>query len=149
MKQSKGKCMALLLAMLMIISFGSSSAYAVTSTGPADFKDVAKTDWYYDYVMALAGRGIVKGYGDTGACRPMDPVTREHAAKMVSLAADLDLPVHRPDFPDVDAQGEFSPYIAALLAKGAVQAFADGSFRPRDRIHAGRCGPDDSKGLWA
>ena len=54
MNQGKGRCLAVLLAMLMMISLVASSAHAVTSTKPADFKDVAKTKWYYDYVMSLA-----------------------------------------------------------------------------------------------
>ena len=134
MNQGKGRCLAVLLAMLMMISLVASSAHAVTSTKPADFKDVAKTKWYYDYVMSLADTGIVKGYGDTGEFRPMAPVTREQAAKMVSLAAQLDIYGQKADFSDVDAQGESSPYIAALVNKGAVQGFSDGSFRPQDKV---------------
>lgn len=48
------------------------------------FKDINKSDWYYDYVMPLAELGIVSGFD--GEFRPNDTITREEAAVMVSTA---------------------------------------------------------------
>lgn len=134
MKKVKGKYGAILLAVLMMISFVAGNAYAATVSKATDFKDVAKDAWYYDYVACLADRDVVQGYGDTGEYQPMNLATREHAAKMIALAAGLDYSGKKADFPDVDPLGEFSPYIAALVEKGAIQGFPDGSFRPQDTI---------------
>lgn len=48
------------------------------------FKDINKSDWYYEYVMPLAELGIVSGFD--GEFRPNDTITREEAAVMVATA---------------------------------------------------------------
>lgn len=137
MKECKGKWLTFFLAMIMILSVVVFPLRATAQDKVAEFKDVSASAWYYDYVRCLAERGVVKGYGDTGKFRPMNQVTREHAAKMVALAAELHHKGKKADFPDVDGQGEYSPYIAALVDKGAVIGFPDGSFRPPDPIRRG------------
>lgn len=137
MNTSKKKLLAILMVMLLAMSVVAGNVYAAASSKAADFKDVPKTAWYYDYVMCLADRGVVQGYGDTGEFRPKNPVIREHAAKMVVLAAELNYEGKKTDFPDVDAEGEFSPYIAALEEKKAIEGFPDGSFKPQDEIKRG------------
>ena len=126
--------MTILMVTLLVISLMAGNVYAAASSKAADFKDVPKTAWYYDYVMCLTDRGVVQGYGDTGEFRPTNPVVREHAAKMVVLAAELNYEGKKADFPDVDKDGEMSPYIAALVEKGAVQGFVDGGFKPQGKI---------------
>ena len=134
MNTSKKKLLAIFMVTLLVISFMAGNVYAAASSKAADFKDVPKTAWYYDYVMCLTDRGVVQGYGDTGEFRPTNPVVREHAAKMVVLAAELNYEGKKADFPDVDKDGEMSPYIAALVEKGAVQGFVDGGFKPQGKI---------------
>lgn len=134
MDKGKRKVLAFLMAILMAIFFAAGPVYAVAPPKSADFNDLSKTAWYYDYVMCLADRGVVQGYGNTGEFRPTNLVTREHAAKMIALAAELNYADKKADFPDVDAEGEFSPYIAALVEKGEIQGFPDGSFKPQDKI---------------
>lgn len=40
------------------------------------FKDVSKTDWYWEYVQILAQNGITTG--DKGYFKPNQPITRQH-----------------------------------------------------------------------
>ncbi|WP_420802159.1 S-layer homology domain-containing protein [Solibacillus daqui] len=42
----------------------------------ADFNDVSKTHYAYNYIKILASNGISIGY--KGNFKPNDPVTREH-----------------------------------------------------------------------
>lgn len=50
------------------------------------FSDVAKGDWYYDYVTRLAAEGVVAGFPDGSFC-PDEQVTYGQALKLVLLSA--------------------------------------------------------------
>lgn len=141
-KKSIFKFLSLLMAVLIVMGPVGNMAYSAetmptTGSEGQRFKDVPRTEWYYDYVMCLANRGVVHGYGDTDEYRPYNLATREHAAKMVARAAGLDFQNKKADFPDVDPDSEMSPYIAALVDSGAVRGFLDGSFRPKDFLKRG------------
>ncbi|HZK23967.1 MAG TPA: S-layer homology domain-containing protein [Oscillospiraceae bacterium] len=134
MKKKNGQLAALLLAIVMILSFSATPLFAA---GDQTFKDVPESAWYHGYVMMLYEKGIVKGYGETGEFRPGNKLTREQASKMVALAAGLAHEGLKANFPDVDKEGWASPYIAALKDKGAIQGFPDGTFRPLANIQRG------------
>lgn len=136
MKPIRVKGIAYLLAIVMAISFVSLPVFTEVQALLEDFRDVPKTAWYYDYVMFLAGRSIVSGYGNSGEFRPQNPVIREHSAKMVARGAGLDYEGKQASFPDVEA-GEMSSYIAALVESGAVGGYPDGTFRPTLPIKRG------------
>ena len=80
--------MALILAILAALVFVGAPARADVGYSIPDSRDVPKSAWYYDYVMTLAEEEIVKGYGTSGEIRPFNQVIREHAAKMIVLAAE-------------------------------------------------------------
>ena len=95
MKKRNGQLAALLLAIVMILSFSVTPIFAA---GDQTFKDVPESAWYHGYVEMLYGKGIVKGYGDTGEFRPNNTLIREHAAKMIALAAGLAYQGKKADF---------------------------------------------------
>ena len=97
------------------------------------FTDVASSHWALTYIKNLYNKTIIKGYPN-GTFKPGNPLLREHAAKMIALGAKLDYQGKKANFPDVDSKGEMSPYIAALVEKGAIRGFPDGTFRPRQNI---------------
>ena len=134
MKRMQSRILAFILAAVMALSFMAAPLFA---TGEEAFEDVPKSAWYHGYVMMLYEKGIVKGYGSTGEYRPDNKLSREHAAKMITLAAGLPYKGKKADFPDVDKEGEMSAYIAALVDKGAVQGFPGGKFKPLDNIQRG------------
>lgn len=55
---------------------------------PVTFTDVSAADWYYREVQTAYQYGIVQGYSD-GTFRPMERITREQAAVMLSRAMAL------------------------------------------------------------
>jgi hypothetical protein len=59
-----------------------------TGIGKDTFKDVEKTDWYYDAVSIASEYGIINGYGE-GKFGPADEITREQAAAMITRAAKI------------------------------------------------------------
>ncbi|HZJ91109.1 MAG TPA: S-layer homology domain-containing protein [Oscillospiraceae bacterium] len=101
------------------------------------FSDVKESDWACAYIMNLYEKGIIKGYPD-GTFRPNHEISRQHAAKMITLGAGLKYQGKKADFPDVDPNGEMSPYIAALVEKGAIRGYPDGTFRPTQSITRGQ-----------
>lgn len=94
------------------------------------FKDVHKDTHYYDAVLNLSERGIVRGFPD-GTFKPMAHVTRGQAAKMISLIVGLDTAqVKNPMFNDVAISSEYYGPIAALVEAGVVTGYEDKTFRP-------------------
>ncbi len=53
-----------------------------------EFKDVLKTDWFFDYIETAYAYGIVKGESDT-EFNPNGTITREEAVVMLARAAKL------------------------------------------------------------
>lgn len=134
MKRSLPKLAALWLAIFLVFSLTAAPIFAA---GAQDFSDVPQDAWYHAYVRMLHERSIVRGFGDSGEFRPDSKLTREQAAKMIVLAAGLAYRGKKADFPDVDKEGEMSPYIAVLVEKEAARGFPDGTFRPKDKITRG------------
>lgn len=100
----------------------------------ANFSDVAPTDYFYNDVMTLAERGIVKGFPD-GSFRPNDSVTRGQAAKMIAGVLGLDTEnVANPGFKDVSTTDEYYGAIAALANAGVIQGYPDDTFKPAQPI---------------
>ena len=135
--RGKGRWLALVMVIVMAMALVMIPKALVAKSDADGFKDLAKDAWYYDYVMILAERGIVKGYADSGEFRPDNPVIRKHAAKMVVFAAALPLAEKIVDLPDVEPEDDMLPFITALVEKEAAQTLADGSFRPLDKLTRG------------
>lgn len=112
---------------------GLVDASALLAYLDVSFPDVIKASWYHGYVINLARQGIVNGYS-TGTFRPSYGVRRDHASKMIAVAAGLNYKGKRADFPDVAKTDEMSPYIAALAEEGAIRGYPDGTFRPKKQI---------------
>ena len=97
------------------------------------FSDVTVGDDFYESVMNLTKREIIRGYpNDT--FKPYNSVTRGQAAKILALTLDLDTEnVENPGFTDVDETDEYYGPIAALAKAGIINGYIDGdekTFRP-------------------
>lgn len=66
------------MAKILIKAFGLEDSVAERIT----FKDVKKSDWYYEYVQKLAYYGITTG--SNGYFKPNEPLTRQHFAVFLS-----------------------------------------------------------------
>ncbi|MDR1131180.1 MAG: S-layer homology domain-containing protein [Oscillospiraceae bacterium] len=91
------------------------------------YTDVDASGWYASAVNTLAALGVLGGRD--GDFHPDRPLTRAEFVAMLShfeaLAAYTDLV-----FPDVPLTHWAYPYIASAVAKGWLNGFEDGSFRP-------------------
>jgi hypothetical protein len=109
------------------------------SPAQATFADVDSLSPWYPYVEPLAEAGIVSGYVCGGPGEPCDAqsrpyfrpyanVTRGQAAKLVALAAELDLssPPLQWSFEDVLPTSPFYAPIEALAATGAAGGYVCG-----------------------
>ena len=89
---------------------------------------------FYEAVTSLASRGIIKGYED-GTFKPNQVISREHAAKIMALALDLDVKnVTDPEFKDVNEENPYYIYIAALVKEGVIKGFEDKTFKPKETL---------------
>jgi hypothetical protein len=98
------------------------------------FSDVNEGDYFYEGVMSLATRKAISGYGD-GTFRPNEIIRRDHAAKIIALALELDIEnVENPGFKDVDVNHKYYGHIAALVNKGVINGYENKTFKPNSKI---------------
>lgn len=122
-----------LVAMLAILfsTFVSSPASAATPR----FDDVPRKHQFHADISWLAGNGITTGYSD-GNFRPREAVSREaFAAFLYRLAGKprIAFPTKSP-FKDVKTSDQFYQEIVWLSQQGITTGWADGTFRPKDKI---------------
>lgn len=119
----------------------TSTATTTTTTKPAPvvivktFKDVKKTDWFYNNIDKLRKNGIISGYKN-GNFGPGDPVTRGQMMKITCNAAGLNTASFNRTlaFSDVKDDSPFLRCIHAASQKGWVSGYADGKFGVDDKV---------------
>lgn len=105
------------------------------------FTDVIRDEWYFNYVETVAMNGIAIGYLDTNGdlnnlFGPNDPVTREQAAKMIVLGAELSINTGcGAAFSDVQPEKWSYDYISTLYANSIIDGYGDGTFGPASNIN--------------
>ncbi|WP_394188575.1 S-layer homology domain-containing protein [Paenisporosarcina quisquiliarum] len=110
-----------------------TKAEAVSTPSFTDVKNIP-SHHFYDGVMNLASRDVIKGYED-GTFRPGQNISREHAAKIMALALGLDTEnVVDPGFKDVDVNHKYYKYIAALVEAEVIKGYEDQTFRPTGNV---------------
>lgn len=122
----------MILAILLV--FGCTS-FPVAAWG-ATFADLAPSDWGYKEVLSLADQKIISGYPD-GSFRPDAQITRAEFCKLIAKTVPRGLdPKYpaKPTFPDVNQNHWAYGYVEAVAARGWVNGFPDGNFRPEQSI---------------
>ena len=102
------------------------------------FSDVQPTDYFYVPVQYLYCRGVISGYAD-GTFRPSNDTTRGQLSKIVVLA--YGLPAYSPLSPtffDVATDNPFYQYIETAYHNGIISGYADGTFRPGNKVTRGQ-----------
>jgi hypothetical protein len=110
------------------------------------FNDVAKTDWYYEYVQIAFQYGIIQGKNDT-TFAPNDLITRQEMAVMISRTmkavgkAEILLPLQAKEmlntYKDHNQVAEWAEQDIAFAVKNKIIQGKDGNLlAPRD--HATR-----------
>ncbi|MCM3389137.1 S-layer homology domain-containing protein [Ureibacillus chungkukjangi] len=118
-----------------------ASGVAVVAPQTADaselkFTDVKAGDYYYEAVMNLAERGIVKGYNGTGTYGPENNITRGQVAVILANALGLETDeVTDPGFKDVPKSHDYYGAIAALANAGHISGYEDDTYKPNEKIN--------------
>ena len=125
------------IAAAVVASGVALVAPQATEAAALKFKDVKVGDYYYDAVMELAERGIVKGYNDgSGTYGPGNNITRGQVAVILANALDLDTEnVTDPGFKDVPKTHDYYGAIAALANAGHISGYEDGTYKPGEKIN--------------
>jgi hypothetical protein len=100
------------------------------------FKDVSSTSPHRDAIFALADAGVTQGCTIDAYC-PKGELTRAQAASFVMRALELQ-PVAGSNFTDVTSAYVHAPAINALAQRGLLVGYADGTFRPNQRMTRGQ-----------
>jgi LPXTG-site transpeptidase (sortase) family protein len=131
------KKLALYLLGISLFSLGEG----VTAT---QFSDVADTAWYAPAFTSLESQGIIQGLPD-GSGKPDAYLTRAEALKTIirsreKFATEIvwfssNLP-EIPLFPDTDQFAWYAPYLEVGFLEGIMIGYADGTFRPGNKLTA-------------
>ena len=113
-------------------------------TGKASFKDVAKTDRYYDTVSIAKDNGIIDGY-ENGTFKPDERITREQAMAIIArameitgLKVELDAEETQKLLATFKDSGKspncLKTYIAKCIKAGIVSGRNNNMLAPKDKI---------------
>jgi hypothetical protein len=126
------KVLSFILILTLVLS-SFSVVFAVENEAPADVKGTT----YEAAVAALMAKGIVAGYPD-GSFRPESKISRAEACLIVVKSmnpteAELSAAVNS-GFPDLYGYDWAAKYINYAVAKGVVNGYPDGTFRPAEDV---------------
>jgi len=81
------------------------------STAEISFPDVAKSDWFFDYIVLGVEEGIIEGYSD-GSFLPGNNINVAESLKIIFLTFDAEIgnPPTRDPYPDVSTEFWYSTY---------------------------------------
>lgn len=107
--------------------FENENINVPSDIGDVNFDDLDGVEWAREAIGALAGRGIVGGYGDN-KFMPDNAVSREEFAKMLAVVCGITDVESGVDFEDVRPDDWFYPYVAACNQAGIINGVADNRF---------------------
>ncbi|RUL49823.1 S-layer homology domain-containing protein, partial [Lysinibacillus antri] len=110
-----------------------ASAVVVVAPNAVDastkFPDLKGSEYYYDSVINLTERGIIKGFPD-GTFGPTKLITRGQAAQIIAGSLGLDTKnVNNPKFTDVSTTNWAYGAIAALTEAKIVSGYPDRTYQ--------------------
>jgi len=107
------------------------SEKVIAEERPTEFTDIAKTDWYYNYVTYLEKYDVTDIF--TGNFLPNKEITRAEFVALVSRAGAFDpakVQNVTKSFSDVTSNTPYSKEILAAAENGIINGYADGTFAP-------------------
>ena len=111
-----------------------AEAFDKESDATIDYVDVNPNDWFYSYVRALSGCGIIDGLGNGIFGTGMN-MNRESFAVLIYRLMEFDETAKNVNFADAEEIAEWAVTAVGVLAdKGILEGFDDGSFRPQDLL---------------
>ena len=105
----------------------------VSNLKVADFKDVAKSAWYYNAVKWAVANKITSGYGE-GTFQPNVTCNRAMIATFLmrysKLAGTYTAPTTSARFKDVPANAWYKEAVDWAVASGVTSGYGEGTFQP-------------------
>ena len=117
---------------LLLVSMDMSENYRYDCYPDVDPVNPA-VEWYANPVCYMHLRGVLEDYSRDGKFRPNDPVTRAEFATLASHFDSLVL-IDTNDFSDVSNSHWAVKYINSAAAKGWINGYPNGTFRPENNI---------------
>ena len=106
--------------------------YIDKTTTVKTFTDVKPGSWYYKTVIQASTLGLINGYGN-GKFGPSDTLTRSQWAQILynrfgNGSKDT------PNYSDVKTTAWYAPAVGWSQARGIVEGYSDGTFKPDQKI---------------
>ncbi|ANF98662.1 hypothetical protein AR543_06090 [Paenibacillus bovis] len=109
----------------------TNSTYAVI-WHPVTFDDVNQS-WAVDAVNNMGSRMVIEGFQD-GSFKPRQDITRAEFAAIIVKGLGLKEDTSSRTFSDVKPSDWFSGAVQTAASYGLIQGYADGTFKPQDKI---------------
>jgi rare lipoprotein A (peptidoglycan hydrolase) len=102
----------------------------------ANFADVDVTHPHFLAITSLQSQKVIKGYSyqNMDFFKPLKPVLRAEAMKMLVLGSDIEITTEGGFFSDVPNDQWFAPFVNTAAKKNIVSGFADGNFHPAAQV---------------
>ena len=127
----KKRVISLLLVLCMLLTMLPMAALAdqIEQTNP--FRDVKKSDWFYDSVMYVYANGLFAGVSDT-EFDPSGTMTRGMFVTVLGRLAGVDTAKYKgvSEFTDVNPDAFYAPYVAWAYRHGITDGMGNGMFDP-------------------
>ncbi|WP_458120115.1 S-layer homology domain-containing protein [Paenibacillus sp. Z6-24] len=114
-----------------VINSLTNSTYAVV-WHPITFSDVTQP-WAVNAVNNMGSRMVVEGFED-GSFKPQQDITRAQFAAIIVKGLGLKNDAGGKTFSDVKSSDWFSGAVQTAASYGLIQGYADGTFKPQDKI---------------
>ncbi len=114
-----------------------SVAFDISGKSENAFDDVLPDSWYFDYVGALASKGIVHGYGR--GFRPDDTLSRQDCAVILCrvMGYNEETKIEACGFSDSAAIADYAKSAVAILSSKGIMNGDGDAFRPTHTITRG------------
>lgn len=109
------------------------------------FKDVPKSNDFYQHIETLAAKGIIGGYPD-GTFKGGNSLTRAQMAKILSNSFDLDERSY-VTFKDVDRHADYYLFVDRLATSKITTGYPDNTFKPAGIVTRGQIAAFVSRGI--
>ncbi|MFN7161300.1 MAG: S8 family serine peptidase [Candidatus Gracilibacteria bacterium] len=113
---------------------GPSTTNSGNETGTDIFSDIPADHHYATAIAYLKNAQVLSGYAD-GTFKSDNPVNRAEFLKIIFESAKITIPsTYANCFPDVKSEW-FAKYVCYAKAKGIIQGYPDGNFKPANTIN--------------
>lgn len=114
-----------------------NNTFGYTEKAKMPFSDVKESDWYYEDISKGVAAGYISGY-DNGTMRPNKFISRQEAAKIISIAYEFS---EESDITKFKDSKDIAPwaigFVGAVNNKGIMTGYNDDTFRPNKNITRG------------